>query len=233
MQALATAARNGHRDGMNGQDLDFAAVRLAARATGALWWPEARLLCVADLHLGKSERMARRGGALLPPYETQATLDRLATEIATLAPETVVCLGDSFDDEAAGAALPQKESDRLMTLMADRDWVWIAGNHDPGPLALSGRHVAKLRRGPLVFRHQAEPGATGEVSGHWHPKHRLSLRGRTVTRPCFLVDTARLILPAFGAYTGGLRSDHPRLRALLGPGARAVLTGVPCVAVPL
>lgn len=217
-----------------GQPIALAGTPLTARASGALWWEAERLLCVADLHLCKSERLARRGGALLPPYETAETLDRLAAEIAALAPATVVCLGDSFDDGAARLALPPAEEARLTALAAGRDWVWIAGNHDPGPLALAGRHLAELRRGALSFRHAATAGATaGEVSGHWHPKLRLPVRGGGVTRPCFLLDAARLILPAFGAYTGGLDADHAAFSALLGPGAQAILTGAPGLTLPL
>ena len=219
---------------MTGQPLTLAGASLTARPSGALFWPAEGLLCVADLHLCKSERLARRGGALLPPYETAETLGRLAAEIDALDPARVVCLGDSFDDCAAGAALAPADAARLAALMAGRDWVWIAGNHDPAPLALGGRHLAALALGPLTFRHQARPGAApGEVSGHFHPKLRLAVRGGAVTRPCFLADAARVILPAFGAYTGGLRTDHPALAALLGPGARAVLTGEPCIAVPV
>lgn len=219
---------------MGAQPFTLAGAGLEARASGALWWPAKRLLCVADLHLGRSERLARRGGTLLPPYEIAATLDRLAAEIAALAPRIVVCLGDSFDDTDAGAALDATDADRLTTLSAGREWVWIAGNHDPAPLSMPGTHRAELRHGPLVFRHIAVAGPErGEVSGHYHPKHRLATRGRAVTRACFLHDARRVILPAFGAYTGGLRSDHPALAALLAPPARAILTGTPCLAVPL
>jgi DNA ligase-associated metallophosphoesterase len=219
---------------MDEQAMTLSGARLAARGSGALWWEAERLLCVADLHLGKSERLARRGGALLPPYETAATLDRLGDEIARLAPARVVCLGDSFDDGDCAAALDTGDAARLTALIAGRDWVWIAGNHDPGPLAIGGRHLAELRLGPLVFRHEAgQAGAAGEVSGHFHPKFRLAARGRGITRPCFLADARRLILPAFGAYTGGLWADHPALAGLLGPEARAILTGAPCLAVPL
>jgi hypothetical protein len=218
---------------MTGQDLTLAGARLTARASGALWWPEARLLCVADLHLGRSERLARRGGPLLPPYETAETLDRLADEIARLAPAAVVCLGDSFDDLACAEALAPAETARLTALAAGRDWVWIAGNHDPGPLALPGRHLAELGAGPLVFRHAAAAGAApGEVSGHYHPKLRLAAGGRAITRACFLHDARRLILPAFGAYVGGLDAGHPALLALFAPPARAILTGAPCLALP-
>ena len=135
---------------MSGEAFAFAGTMLTARASGALWWAEARLLCVADLHLGKSERLARRGGTLLPPYETAETLARLAAEIAALSPAAVVCLGDSFDDGAAGRALAPEDAARLAALVAGRDWTWIAGNHDPAPLALAsaGRHVAELAPAP-------------------------------------------------------------------------------------
>lgn len=219
---------------MGGQSFTLAEAMLEARASGALWWADAALLCVADLHFGRSERLARRGGTLLPPYEVALTLDRLAAEIRALAPRVVVCLGDSFDDSDAGAALAGADLDRLIALGAGREWIWIAGNHDPAPLSVPGRHLQELRHGPLVFRHIAlgapEPG---EVSGHYHPKFRLNARGRSVTRACFLHDARRVILPAFGAYTGGLRSDHPALAALFEPPARAILTGSPCLAVPL
>ncbi len=214
--------------------LTLAGTALAALHSGALWWPDEAMLCVADLHLGKSERIARRGGALLPPYETAETLDRLAADIARHAPRVVVCLGDSFDDGAGADALMPENSGRLATLAAGRDWIWIAGNHDPAPLSVAGRHLAEVARGPLTFRHIARPDADGgEVSGHWHPKARVALRGRTISRPCFLTDGARLILPAYGAYTGGLRADHPDLAALLSKSARAILTGTPALTVPL
>jgi DNA ligase-associated metallophosphoesterase len=216
------------------QIVTLAGARLAARGSGALWWEAERLLCVADLHLGRSERLARRGGALLPPYETAETLGRLAAEVAALAPARVLCLGDSFDDGAAGAALAPGDAAALAALMRGRDWIWIAGNHDPRPPGLGGRAHVELRLGPLAFRHAAAPGAApGEVSGHYHPKARLAVGGRGVSRPCFLLDGRRLILPAFGAYTGGLAARDPALAALLGPDARAVLTGAPCVALPL
>lgn len=219
---------------MDDQDIELAGAMLAARASGALWWAAERLLCVADLHLCRSERVARRGGVLLPPYETAETLERLAAEVAALGPATVVCLGDSFDDCAARDALGAEEGARLLALMAGRDWVWIAGNHDPGPLGLGGRQLDELALGPLAFRHAARAGAAaGEVSGHYHPKLRVPVRGRAVTRACFLVDGVRLILPAFGAYTGGMHAGHPALAALLGPDARAILTGAPCRTVPL
>ena len=214
------------------QNIMLAGVALVADGSGALWWPEARLLCVADLHFGKSERLARRGGPLLPPYETRETLDRLAAAIRRYAPATVVCLGDSFDDDAA--VLDPGDTARLGALTAGQDWVWIAGNHDPRPRALAGSWCDELRRDPLTFRHEARPDAeTGEVSGHYHPKIRVALKGARLSRPCFLLDARRLILPAFGAFTGGLDAGAPALRALLRCPAQAILTGSPCVRLPL
>lgn len=214
---------------MGGYAFDLVGAALTARASGALWWGAARLLVVSDLHFGKAERLARRGGALLPPYDTQATLARLEAEIAVLDPAEVVCLGDSFDDLEA-AELPEVEALWLARLMAGRAWVWIAGNHDPGPVTLGGTYRSEVARGPLRFRHVAEEGAAaGEVSGHFHPKARL---GGTA-RPCFLIDRVRAILPAFGAYTGGLLCTDPVLAGLMEPGALAVLTGARALPMPM
>ncbi|SIO56413.1 putative phosphoesterase [Rhodovulum sp. ES.010] len=218
---------------MNGHDFTLVGTSLAALPSGALWWAAPQVLTVSDLHLGKSERMARRGGTLLPPYDTAETLARLEADVAATAARTVICLGDSFDDEAAARALPPAARERLLRLMAGRRWVWIAGNHDPGPADLPGSHLGVLVEGPLTFRHIAEPGATGEVSGHYHPKARLRLGGRQLSRPCFLVDDARVILPAYGAYTGGLDADAPALDGLMQGGASAILTGPRAVAVPM
>jgi uncharacterized protein len=204
---------------------------LEARASGALWLPEARVLVVSDLHLGKSERIARRGGTLLPPYDTTETLTRLDAEIAATQPAQVVCLGDSFDDLQA-AALPEAAMLWLTRMMAGRDWVWIEGNHDPGPVALGGSHRADLTLGPLILRHIAQTDHSGgpvEISGHYHPKARLAGQ----SRPCFVLDARRMILPAFGAYTGGLSVRDPAISTLFGPQALAVLTGRRALAVPL
>lgn len=202
---------------------------LHALPSGALHWPAARLLCVSDLHLGRSERLARRGGTLLPPYETRETLERLEAEIDRTAPATVICLGDSFDDLAAASGLEEEARLRLARLMAGRDWTWIEGNHDAGPVAIGGTHRAQVKLGPLTFRHIADPSEKAEISGHYHPKLRL----KGTSRPCFLLDSDRLILPAFGLYTGGLAADDPVLAALLQPPALAILTGPRALAVPL
>ncbi|MFV2038194.1 MAG: ligase-associated DNA damage response endonuclease PdeM [Paracoccaceae bacterium] len=207
--------------------------QLCAMPSGALWWPRARILCVSDLHLGKSDRFARRGGPLLPPYEVRETLMRLENDIHTTAPQTVVCLGDSFDDARAADSLDGDEKTWLTRLQAGRNWIWIQGNHDPGPIGLAGTHLAELLRAPLTFRHIPQPGAVGEVSGHFHPKFRLRTRGRTVTRRCFIHDANRLLMPAYGTFTGGLHSDDAAIRQLFQPGAFAILTGDTLRVVPL
>jgi len=216
---------------MNGLDFSFCGAALTALPSGALWYEAQRLLCVSDLHLGKSERIARRIGLMLPPYETRATLDRLAADIGAIDPAEVICLGDSFDDLEAAGSLDPDDQASLLRLAAGRRWVWIAGNHDPGPVDLAGSHVASHRAGPLVFRHEATAGAEAEVSGHYHPK--LSLPGMGRPRACFLLDRCRLILPAYGAYTGGLSVTAPVLQALMQPRADAILTGQRPLRVPM
>ncbi|WP_099826696.1 ligase-associated DNA damage response endonuclease PdeM [Oceaniglobus indicus] len=206
---------------------------LFARATGALWWPAKRLLCVSDLHLGKSERIARRGGTMLPPYETRDTLTRLEAEIATLDPACVVSLGDSFDDGAAAHGLGADDRAWIARLQRGRRWVWIEGNHDPDLTGIGGVHLHSLPLPPLTFRHIAVPGEAGEVSGHYHPKAVLSLRGKHVSRPCFLHDSNRVILPAFGTFTGGLSWADPVFRTLMRAEATAVLTGPMAHAIPV
>jgi DNA ligase-associated metallophosphoesterase len=201
---------------------------LHALPSGALHWPARRLLCVSDLHFGKSERLARRGGALLPPYETRATLEKLESDIDRTAPAQVICLGDSFDDLAAADGLEEEARLRLARMMAGRDWTWIEGNHDAGPVDIGGSHRASLTLGRLTFRHIAIPGEMAEISGHYHPKARI----KGTSRPCFLLDANRLILPAYGTYTGGLRTDDAALQSLMQKGALAILTGHRAIPVP-
>lgn len=210
--------------------LTLAGETLHALPSGALHWPARGLLCVSDLHFGRSERLARRGGTLLPPYETRATLARLDGDIDRLAPATVLCLGDSFDDHAALDGLDEGDRLWLLRLMAGRSWIWVEGNHDPGPGDLPGSHLATARIGALTFRHIADAAEGAEVSGHYHPKARLAGR----TRPCFLADDRRILMPAYGTYTGGLDCTAPPLRALMGGTALAILTGGPrALAIPM
>ncbi|TNC70927.1 ligase-associated DNA damage response endonuclease PdeM [Rubellimicrobium roseum] len=219
---------------MNGTAFSFTLNGTAAVAlpSGALLLPSERLLCISDLHLGKSERMARRRGVMLPPYETRATLDRLALDLDATQPACVVALGDSFDDLAASEALDPEDRARLVALQDGRRWIWIEGNHDAGPNAQDGEGHASLTVAGLTFRHIAEPGAApGEVSGHYHPK--FGLPGFGDRRPCFLLDASRLVLPAYGTYTGGLDARDPALRSLLADRALAILTGSRAIPVPL
>ncbi len=218
----------GHMQPMH-HPLTLADVTLHALPSGALYLPAQQTLVVSDLHLGKSERMARRGGPLLPPYETRATLAKLAADIATCAPATVICLGDSFDDMTASQGLDPKDHLHLAHLITGQNWVWIAGNHDAGPTGLGGSHAVEIQIGPLTLRHIADPAGAGELSGHYHPKARLAGR----SRPCFLADAARVILPAYGTYTGGLYSHDPALTALMLPRALAILTGPKALAIPM
>jgi len=210
---------------LNGHEFTLAGAGLVALASGALWWPERKILTVSDLHLGKSERISRRGGPNLPPYEVRETLSRLEADIEASAPATVVCLGDSFDDFQAAQSLSETEILWITRLQAGRSWIWIAGNHDPAPVDFAGTHLMELARPPLTFRHIAAELSSGEVSGHYHPKFSVRRRGRAITRRCFIYDQTRVILPAYGAFTGGLKSSHPALQALFGPDARVVMTG--------
>ncbi|MCW8842342.1 MAG: ligase-associated DNA damage response endonuclease PdeM [Rhodobacteraceae bacterium] len=203
----------------------LAGTRLEALGSGALWWQDRRLLCVSDLHLGKSDRLARQGGAPLPPYETRDTLLRLEADLTHKGAGTVICLGDSFDDLAALESLSEDDRLWIARLQAGRRWVWIEGNHDPGPIALGGSHLSELPIPPLTFRHIAKPGKSGEISGHYHPKTTIRTRHRTISRPAFLFDSDRVILPAYGTYTGGLQSHDAALTTLMRSEARAILTG--------
>ncbi|MCV6591623.1 MAG: ligase-associated DNA damage response endonuclease PdeM [Silicimonas sp.] len=215
---------------MNACVIPLNGAELTALPSGAAHWQAERVLIVSDLHFGKSERIARRGGALLPPYDTEETLARLAADVQATQPAQVICLGDSFDDLNAARGLDQAARDRITALQAGRRWVWIEGNHDPGPVEFGGDHLGELRLGPLTFRHIAEPGSEpGEISGHYHPKARL----KGARRPCFLADATRLILPAYGAYTGGLDWQAPVLQSLFDGPALAYLTGTRVLPVPL
>lgn len=218
---------------MNRFDFTFADAALQALGSGALYWPAQHVLCVSDLHLGKTERIARRGGNQLPPYETRDTLIRLSADLDATEARTVICLGDSFDDLAAAQSLPEDERLWITRLQAGRRWVWIEGNHDPGPIEFGGTHLAELHTPPLTFRHIAQAGERAEISGHYHPKATLHVRSRAITRPAFLVDSDRLIMPAYGTYTGGLRSHDAALTTLMQPDAKAILTGAKPVQIPM
>ena len=180
-----------------------AGVTLVADLSGELFWEEERLLVVSDLHLEKGSSFATRG-VLLPPYDTAATLSRLAAVVARHDPRSVIALGDSFHDRDAHGRLAADDRETLAALQSRRDWIWIVGNHDPElPRDLGGTVASDVAIGPLVFRHEPT-GAVGEIAGHLHPKARVSRRGRSVERRCFASDGERAVMPSFGAYTGGL-----------------------------
>jgi uncharacterized protein len=184
--------------------VEIAGTALVADHAGALVWPEQGLLAVADLHLEKGSSFAERG-VLLPPYDTTATLARLRPLIQHYAPRVVVALGDSFHDSRGPARLGDIDRAALKALQRGRDWVWIAGNHDPDPAAnIGGRFLPVLTVGGLTFRHDPTETGAGEIAGHLHPVARIAQRGRVVSRRCFASDAARVVMPAFGAYTGGL-----------------------------
>jgi DNA ligase-associated metallophosphoesterase len=181
----------------------IAGVTLHADLSGALYWEEQQLLVVSDLHLEKGSSFAMRG-TLLPPYDTIATLGRLGAVIARHDPRTVIALGDSFHDRNAHERLSQPNREVIAALQLRRDWIWISGNHDPAlPSDLGGVVAQEVAIGRIVFRHEPT-GAAGEIAGHLHPKARVSTRGRSMERRCFASDGERAIMPAFGAYTGGL-----------------------------
>ena len=214
---------------MNEARIRFQGQEIELMRSGALFWPSENLLVVSDLHLGKSERIARRGGALLPPYETDETLHALREDIALTQPATVMCLGDSFDDTEAAEALSEDHRAQIAILQAGRRWLWVEGNHDPGPVDVGGECHADLKIGPFMFRHIATAQGQGELSGHYHPKARI----RGLVRPCFLVDEHRLMMPAYGHYTGGLWWTAPEIRSLFSDTACAYLTGKRVIAVPV
>ncbi len=180
-------------------------VTLALDPAGAIYWPDEKLLAVADLHLEKGSAFAARG-VLLPPYDTAATLARLARLIERYQPQLVIALGDSFHDGGGPARMSAMSRAALTALQRGRDWVWIAGNHDPDPAEnIGGRFADAVALGALTFRHQpATKHSDGEIAGHLHPLARVARRGRAVSRRCFASDGKRLVMPAFGAYAGGL-----------------------------
>ena len=211
---------------MTASELTVGGVSLQADLSGALYWPAQELLAVADLHLEKGSSFTP-GGSLLPPYDTRATLERLDAVLCRYRPQRVLCLGDSFYDAQAVARLHDSDRTYLVAMASDCEWVWIAGNHDPEPPdTLPGRVESEVTIGPLVFRHKAAaPTPPGEVSGHFHPIAKVHVRGRSLRGRCFASDGRRLVLPAFGAYTGGLNVLDPAVRALFRAGFRVHLLG--------
>ncbi len=192
-------------------------VGLVADPSGALYWPTEGLLVIADMHLEKGSSFARFG-QFLPPYDTAATLSRLALVLARYNPRAVFALGDSFHDGDGPSRLADGDRDMLLALQRGRDWIWIAGNHDPDPaVGIGGTFSATLAIGPLIFRHEPTGGTDGgEIAGHLHPVARVAGRGRAVSRRCFALNDHRLVMPAFGAYAGGLNVRHAAFASVFG-----------------
>jgi DNA ligase-associated metallophosphoesterase len=202
----------------------IAGVTLLADLSGALFWEEQRLLVVSDLHLEKGSSFAARG-VLLPPYDTIATLSRLAAVIARHDPRMVIALGDSFHDRSAHERLSETDRDTITTMQARRDWIWISGNHDPAlPSDFGGVVAEEVAIGPIVFRHEPT-GAAGEIAGHLHPKARVPTRSRTMERRCFACDGERAVMPSFGAYTGGLSIRDAAFAKIFATGFTAHVLG--------
>jgi len=233
LRAVSLAARAADADlasparGREGHAVALAGVSLQADPAGALYWPDEKAVIVADLHLEKGSSFARRG-VLLPPYDTATTLARLAHLIAYYAPHLVIALGDSFHDGDGPLRMHAADRAALAALQRGREWLWITGNHDPDLRdGIGGGVAAALAVGPLMFRH--EPGSgpgDGEIAGHLHPVARVSRRGCAVRRRCFASDGRRMIMPAFGAFAGGLNVRDRSIAALFGaPGFTAHMLG--------
>ncbi|HVV33284.1 MAG TPA: ligase-associated DNA damage response endonuclease PdeM [Vitreimonas sp.] len=203
----------------------IAEVSVTALPEGALWIAEAKTLIVSDLHLEKGSSFARNG-QLLPPYDTHATLARVAALMDALAPDIVVSLGDSFHDRGGPARMHEKDRALLQTLIGRCDWIWVEGNHD-GKSAETIGGIARdvLKIGALTLRHEPSDDAQGEIAGHLHPCARVVGRGRSVRRRCFATDGRRLIMPSFGAFTGGLNIFDEAFAPIFPDGAHALMLG--------
>lgn len=188
--------------------------------SGGLWLPEEQTLVVADLHLEKGSAFAGRG-VFLPPYDSRATLAALAAAILRLSPRRVIALGDSFHDVGGCGRLDVEARAALAHLQAGRDWLWITGNHDREiDPALGGEVMAELVLAGVALRHEPDPAEAGfEIAGHLHPAAKLRLRGRALRRRAFAFSQARCVLPAMGAYAGGLNLRDAAFRPLFPAGA--------------
>jgi hypothetical protein len=191
---------------------------------GALFWPARQALLVADLHLEKASWFARLG-QMLPPYDSVATLSDLTAIVAATGAREIWCLGDSFHDTRGCERLPEAARDMLLALTAATCWTWITGNHDRSFVDHCGGAITdEAVVDGLVLRHEADPAeARPELSGHFHPKLRITQRGRQVSRRCFVATASKLVLPAFGSLTGGLDAHHPEIMRAIGPRAQALV----------
>ena len=222
MAGLAPRVRGRH--GRNMVPFSFGGHSLLALPQGALFWPARRAMLVADLHFEKASWFAR-GGQMLPPYDSIATLADLTALVAAAGAEEVWCLGDSFHDVDGCDRLPARARDMLLALTAGTRWTWITGNHDPHMAdRCGGAVVEQAVVDGLLLRHEAQPDdRRPELSGHYHPKLRIRVRGKQVARRCFVATDTKLILPAFGALTGGLDAHHPEIVRAVGRPAQALI----------
>ena len=196
----------------------FAGEEWLLSADRALFRPRDAALLVADLHLEKASFFARHG-QMLPPYDSRATLERVALAIRRTGARRVFCLGDSFHDDDGPARLEPHAAGMLAALTRAVEWVWITGNHDAGAeVAAGGALVDEIEVGGVILRHRAQRGETRpELSGHYHPKLTVVTRGRRIARPCLVASETRMILPAFGALTGGMNAADPAILSAMQP----------------
>ena len=202
----------------------FAGETFEATADGALYWRAQHALLVADLHLEKASWFARLG-QFLPPYDSHATLTAVASDADRTGARRIYCLGDSFHDRFGCERLPAGARELLTALTSKLDWTWIVGNHDPGFADHCGGKIEdEVELGGIILRHEAVRGESRpEISGHFHPKMRVNLRGRHVSRRCFVTSATKIIMPAFGSLTGGLDAHHPEIMGSVGGKAAALV----------
>ena len=202
----------------------FAGETFTASPEGALFWSAHEALLVADLHLEKASWFARLG-QFLPPYDSLATLSALDELVRATGARRLYCLGDSFHDRFGCDRLPEQARSLLTDLTSRLEWTWILGNHDPGFADhCGGILVEEVSLSGIVLRHESvRDDFQPEISGHWHPKYRVNVRGRHVSRRCFVQSATKLILPAFGSLTGGLDASHPQIARQVGPAASALV----------
>ncbi|MBY6015686.1 ligase-associated DNA damage response endonuclease PdeM [Qipengyuania gaetbuli] len=214
--------------------LSFAGEEWLLTEGRALYWPREQALLVADLHLEKGSFFAKHG-QMVPPYDSRETLERVALAIRETGARRVITLGDNFHDSDGSARLEPHACGMLEALTKAVDWVWITGNHDEGhdpdmAARCGGTLAEELEIGGVILRHRAQKGETRpELSGHYHPRLQLKVRQRMIRRPCAVVSanegadgrpSGRMILPAFGAYTGGMNAADPAILKALQPADR-------------
>lgn len=207
-------APNPQQDTASGFQLEFAGASFLAQLSGALYWPEHKTLLVADLHLEKMSSFAK-SRQFLPPYDTGATIKRLAQDIANTGAERVISLGDSFHRDEGTTTLSVQDADALSALTSKTEWIWIAGNHDPSQHELGGTCCESVALDGLTLSHEPDAGILHQVAGHLHPAAHVRINGRSIRRACFVSDKNRLIMPAYGVSTGSLNILNPAFEPVI------------------